>query len=67
LAMDDAAQLHVVSSLALWRRRNGLLGWRALQRLGKRRHRYERVLASFRPDLHRGFFQPYLDLIIAKR
>lgn len=66
LAMMDAAQLDVVSSLPLWLRRDGVLGWRALKRLRKPKHRYERLIASLRPDLHRGFFQPYLDLIIRK-
>ncbi|MGH8235749.1 MAG: class I SAM-dependent methyltransferase [Steroidobacteraceae bacterium] len=66
LTMKDAAQLDVVSSLPLWLRRDGLFGWRALKRLRKRKHRYERLIASLRPDLHRGFFQPYLDLIVRK-
>lgn len=66
LAMKDAAQLDVVSSLPLWLRRDGLFGWRALKRLRKRKHRYERLIASLRPDLHRGFFTPWLDLIIRK-
>jgi hypothetical protein len=25
------------------------------------------MLASYRPDIHLGFFQPFLDLIIRKR
>lgn len=66
LTMKDASQLDVVSSLQLWLRPDGLFGWRALKRLRKRKHRYERLIASLRPDLHRGFFQPYLDLIIRK-
>ena len=66
LTMKDAARLDVVSSLPLWLRRDGWLGWRALKRLRKRKHRYERLIASFRPDLHRGFFTPWLDLIIRR-
>jgi 2-polyprenyl-3-methyl-5-hydroxy-6-metoxy-1,4-benzoquinol methylase len=66
LAMADSAKLDVVSSLPLWLRRSGFLGWRTLKRMRKRKDRYERLVASFRPDLHRGFFQPYLDLIIRK-
>jgi 2-polyprenyl-3-methyl-5-hydroxy-6-metoxy-1,4-benzoquinol methylase len=66
LTMKDAAQLDVVSSLPLWLRRDGFLGWRALKRMRKRKDRYERLIASLRPDLHRGFFTPWLDLIIRK-
>lgn len=66
LAMKDAAQLDVVSSLPLRLRRDGFLGWRALKRMRKRKDRYERLIASLRPDLHRGFFTPWLDLIIRK-
>jgi 2-polyprenyl-3-methyl-5-hydroxy-6-metoxy-1,4-benzoquinol methylase len=66
LTMKAAAELDVVSSLPLWLRRDGLLGWRTLRRLRKPKHRYERLIASLRPDLHRGFFQPYLDLIIRR-
>ena len=64
LAMKDAAQLDVVSSLPLWLRRDGFRGWRALKRMRKRKDRYERLIASLRPDLHRGLFTPWLDLII---
>lgn len=66
LTMKDAAQLDVVSSLSQWLKPDGLFGWRALKRLRKRKYRYERLIASLRPDLHRGWFQPYLDLIIRK-
>jgi S-adenosylmethionine-dependent methyltransferase len=66
LAIADASSLDVVSSLPLWRRTRGLFGLRELARRYKRPFRLERTLASFRPDLHRGFFQPYLDLIIRK-
>jgi ubiquinone/menaquinone biosynthesis C-methylase UbiE len=67
LAMGDTASLDVVSSLPLWRRTRGPLGLRELARWYKRPFRLERTLASFRPDIHRGFFQPYLDLIIRKK
>lgn len=66
LAIADAATLDVVSSLPLWRRTRGPFGLRELTRWHKRQCRLERALASFRPDIHRGFFQPYLDLIIRK-
>jgi SAM-dependent methyltransferase len=62
LAIADAAHLDVVSSLALW----PSSGLRELRRRFKRQYRFESALASFRPELHRGFFQPYLDLIIRK-
>jgi 2-polyprenyl-3-methyl-5-hydroxy-6-metoxy-1,4-benzoquinol methylase len=65
LTMDKAANLDVVSSLPLWWRSPGLL--RDLARRYRRRFRLERMLASFQPDIHLGFFQPYLDLIIRKR
>lgn len=67
LAIGDASTLDVVSSLPLWSRRRGVLGLRELARRYKRRSRLERTLASYRPDIHLGFFQPYLDLIIRKR
>lgn len=66
MAIADASSLEVVSSLPLWRRKRGLFGVRELARWYKRPFRLERTLASFRPDIHRGFFQPYLDLIIRK-
>lgn len=66
LTMGDVAKLDVVSSLPLWSRRRGLLGLRELARRYRRRFRLERMLASFHPSIHLGFFQPYLDLIIRK-
>lgn len=67
VAIADAASLDVVSSLPLWSRRRGLFGLREVMRRYKRKFRLERTLASFRPDIHRGFYQPFLDLIIRKR
>jgi S-adenosylmethionine-dependent methyltransferase len=75
IAMADAASLDIVSSLTLWRGARGFLHLpenRISDRLGtivrwhKRKVRLERTLASFRPDIHRGFFQPSLDLIIRR-
>lgn len=66
VAIANASTLDVVSSLPLWRRSRGMFGLRDLARRYKRQFRLERMLASFRPDIHRGFFQPYLDLIIRK-
>lgn len=75
IAIADAASLDIVSSLPLWRGTRGFFGLRQSpisDRLGtivrwhERKIRLERTLASFRPDIHRGFFQPYLDLIIRR-
>ena len=66
LAMQPAQSLDVVSCLHLRRRRAGVLGLSALRRRRKLRFRYEALLAELEPRLHRGFFQPYLDLIIRK-
>lgn len=55
-----------MSCLHLWQRRAGFLGLKALRRRRKLRFRYEAMLAELKPQLHRGFFQPYLDLIIRK-
>lgn len=61
-----AAELDVVSCLHLRQRRAGILGLKILRRRCKLRFRYEAWVAEIRPQLHRGFFQPYLDLIIRK-
>jgi len=66
IAMGNAADLDVVSSLPLRLRKKGLLGWRELKRMRKPKARYERMIAAMTPDIHPGFFQPYLDLIIRK-
>lgn len=66
LSMTNTADLDIVDCLGLRLRKNGFLGWRALKRLRKKKFRFEALIASQRPDLHRGFFLPYLDLIIRK-
>lgn len=66
LAIGNAAQLDVVSCLHLRLRKPGFLGWRDLKRLRKPKGQFEHLIARLRPDLHRGFFLPYLDLIIRK-
>lgn len=66
LTMGDVARLDVVSSLPLWSRSRGFLNLRELARHYRRRFRLERMLRSFAPEIHPGFFQPYLDLIIRK-
>lgn len=55
-----------MSSLPLWSRNRGFLNLRELARRYRRRFRLERMLKSFAPEIHLGFFQPYLDLIIRK-
>jgi S-adenosylmethionine-dependent methyltransferase len=68
LALAPSADLAVVSCLRLFLRER-----RRLHRLRSWRHRnepqwrYPELLASLRPDLHPGFFQPSLDLVIEKR
>jgi SAM-dependent methyltransferase len=64
IAMANTASLDVVSCLHL--RRKGFLGLRALKRRMNRKARFESLIAAQRPDIHRGFFLPYLDLIIRK-
>jgi S-adenosylmethionine-dependent methyltransferase len=67
LALAPAETLDVVSSLPLFHRarRPGhrLRRWHHRKRLPVR---WEALLAEIRPDLHRGFFQPSLDLLIRK-
>ncbi|HVW69250.1 MAG TPA: class I SAM-dependent methyltransferase [Steroidobacteraceae bacterium] len=64
LALGPAGQLDVVSSLESYMR-----GRRPLRRVRyacSRDGRYSRFLRSLQPDLHPGFYEPYLDLIIRK-
>jgi 2-polyprenyl-3-methyl-5-hydroxy-6-metoxy-1,4-benzoquinol methylase len=64
LAMKNASDLDVVSCLKL--HDGGLFGWRNLKRMRKKAYRFESFIAAQRPDIHRGFFLPYLDLVIRK-
>lgn len=64
LAMADARTLDVVSALPLYLRRKSVLR-RVLWSLTRRR-RYEAFLRSVGPRVHRGFFQPYIELLIRK-
>jgi len=70
IAIGDSARLDVVSSLALWRRERRWFGMTSLPRFWQRfwqpKYRYESLIAALRPDIHRGFFQAYLDLIVRK-
>jgi 2-polyprenyl-3-methyl-5-hydroxy-6-metoxy-1,4-benzoquinol methylase len=64
LAMKKAEELDVISSLPLYLRKKSLLreiGWRQTLE-----YRYESLLVAAGPAIHRGFYQPGLDLIIRK-
>ncbi len=67
IAMGPAEELDVVSSLPIRLRKKSLLrlwdlAWRATFD-----RRFEKCLISARPDIHPGFYQPFLDLIIRKK
>ena len=64
LYMDELENIEVVSDLAQFRRRHPALALR--WQLSDAR-RYENLLARRAPDLHRGFLQPNLDLLLRKR
>jgi S-adenosylmethionine-dependent methyltransferase len=59
LAIGPAEQLDVVSSLRSFDRAAV-----PVSRLGRR---HQKLLTAVRPDLHPGFFEEYLDIIIRKR
>lgn len=66
LAIKPSAQLQVVSSLSLFIREQ-----RPLWKWGRRfmrsaNYRFESFLREVGPDIHPGFYQPSLDLIIRK-
>jgi len=64
LSMKKVEELEVVSSLPLYIRKRNLIlqlaWWFTLD------HRYESVLASVGPKIHKGFYQQFLNLIIKK-
>ncbi len=64
LALGPVEQLDVVSSLESYMRARRLL--RRVRRACSRQGRYSRFIRSLQPNLHPGFFEPYLDLIIRK-
>lgn len=65
LAMKPIVQLRVASALRFYHRRGSLL--RRLRDLISAESRVESMLArSGPPGVHRGFYRPYLDLIIEK-
>ena len=64
LTLKEAEKLEVVSSLPIYLRKKNLLSeiaWRQTLE-----HRYESFLVTVGPKIHRGFYQPSLDLIIIK-
>lgn len=68
LALDvPASELPVVSCLQLYVREKTRIGsiprWLSRQPMSRR---YEEMLVSMRPELHRGFYLRYLDLILRK-
>jgi len=64
IAMKSASSLDVVSCLHLRQRARST--WRALKHRWTRSGRFEALIAAERPDIHRGFFLPYLDLIVRR-
>lgn len=60
VAIAPANELRVVSSLL------GHLGWRRTLREPRIAHRFKKFLRHARPDLHPGWFEKDLDLIIRK-
>jgi S-adenosylmethionine-dependent methyltransferase len=67
LALGPAAQLDVVSSLATFQRaRHRLPAWARWKRRHSLESRYEALLREISPELHPGFVQPDLDLVIRK-
>lgn len=64
LTLKKAENLKVISSLQLFLRNQSLL-WRAKWRFSVD-HRFESVLLKVGPKIHRGFYQPGLNLIIEK-
>lgn len=64
LAMEPAEKLDVVSCLEVFRKSQRMLSRLAWSLSTARR--YESFLKKAGPAIHRGFYQPYLDLIIRK-
>ena len=66
IAMKRAEELDVVSCLPIQLRKQSFLrlwdlGWRLTTD-----RRFEKCLMTARRDVHQGFYQPFLDLIIRK-
>jgi S-adenosylmethionine-dependent methyltransferase len=60
LTIGRADSLRVVSSMSSFR------GWRHQLRRPRRDRQFARFLRKLRPDLHEGFAEPWLDLVIAR-
>lgn len=64
LTIKSATQLNVISAMMIYHRNKRVfpfLRWKY-----SLNYRYESLLRSIYPNIHRGFYQPYLDLIIKK-
>ncbi len=64
LSIKPVSQLQVVSCKAMFFRRRSVLNWLAWRFSADRR--YESLLSGACPNLHWGFLQPFLDIIIRK-
>lgn len=64
LTMKRAEKLDVVSSLPIYLREQNF--FRKVARMLAKNSRFESSLVQFGPDIHRGFYQESLDLIIRK-
>lgn len=64
LSMDKVENLDIVSSLSIFLRKQNILRaiWWRLRNEGQ----YESLLSTIGPEIHRGFYQPELNLIIRK-
>lgn len=66
LAIGRSEELDVVSSLSVYRSKHNPL-WSMGRRLARtRNYRYQSFLGECGPNIHEGFYQPSLDLIIRK-
>jgi S-adenosylmethionine-dependent methyltransferase len=64
LSMDPVERLNIVGSMSISHRKCNPMRW--LKWRFSFQYRYESMLHKIRPDIHRGFYQPLLDLIIKK-
>jgi S-adenosylmethionine-dependent methyltransferase len=64
LTMKPLSQLKIISCMNIYLRRKSIFHF--LKALGSKNYRYEYFLHKLFPEIHRGFLQPYLDLIVQK-
>ena len=64
LAMEPLENLNIVSCMSIFHRRRRWLAY--LKSVASRSYRYESFLNRMFPTIHRGFLQPYLNLVIRK-